>query len=112
MNTISRTSIIAGLTLLGLAAIQPASADNRGIELDNQSGSTVVSFYASSVQSDSWQGDILGPRVLPSGNFVRIKLNDASDYCYFDFKTRFSDGTTVVRRNVNVCTLSHYTLAN
>lgn len=111
MNTI-KTSVIAGLTLWGLTAVQPASADNRRIELDNQSGWAVVSFYASSVQSDLWQGDILGPRVLPSGNFVRINLDGGSDYCYFDFKTRFSDGRTVVRRNVNVCAINHYTLAN
>jgi hypothetical protein len=112
MNTISKTSLIAGLAFLGLAATQPASADDRRIQLDNESGNIVVSFYASDVGSASWEGDILGARVLFSGHFARVNLNEGSDHCYFDFKTRFSNGSTVVRRNVNVCRLDRYTLSD
>jgi len=111
MNTISKTSLIAGLAFLGLAATRPASADDRHIQLDNESGNVVVSFYASEVRSASWEGDILGARVLPPGYFARINLDEGSGHCYFDFKTRFSNGSTVVRRNVNVCTLDRYTLS-
>jgi len=76
----------------------------------NTSHLAITSFYASNTGTDSWEEDILGNRVLPAGYHVRVNLNDGSSYCRFDLRTRFADGTIVVRRNVDVCSTAQYTL--
>jgi hypothetical protein len=37
-------------------------------------------------------------------------MNDETGYCRFDFKSMFDDGDEVIRRDINVCEISTYTI--
>ncbi|MFD2174664.1 hypothetical protein [Rhodobacter lacus] len=93
--------------IVSLAA--PASALDRRVRIVNQTGFTMVRFYGSNTGSGSWEEDILGNDVLPSGSSVTIDFDDASGYCKFDFKAVFEDGDELVKNNVNICEISTFT---
>ena len=115
MLKISGTIVMVGsvMCLLGTGVCSPASALDRRILLRNNTDEAVIEFYASNVGSDDWEEDILGPdRFLPSGNAVIINIDDGTGYCRFDFKTVFSDGSNVIRRDVNVCEVTSYTVSS
>jgi hypothetical protein len=105
----------AALPVLGLmgalaAGASPAHAFDRHVVLTNNTHHTIISFYASNVTRPTWEEDILGSRVLPPGRSVNIDLTDGSGQCRFDFKTVLDNNTGVVSRNVDVCSVSTYTV--
>ena len=62
------------------------------------------------VSSGRWHEDLLGSEILiPAGSAV-VSVDDASG-CWFDFKTVFDDGTTLVRRDINVCVVQKYAIS-
>jgi hypothetical protein len=110
--TKTRTLLIAGVALCGMAAGSTANAYDRHVDLINRSHGTITHFFASNVGTDDWEDDVLGEFVLRPGYHVHVDLDDGSGYCRFDFKTVFQDGTDIIRRNVDVCTLTRYTLTD
>lgn len=83
---------------------------DRNVLIVNQTGRTIYRFYGSNVGTSSWEEDILGSDVLPSGSSVRINFDDGSGYCNFDFKIEFQDGSYITESNINVCTVGTYTI--
>ncbi|MGO4853776.1 hypothetical protein [Phaeovulum sp. W22_SRMD_FR3] len=102
-----RSILVAGL-LIATTAV-PTLALDRRVKIVNNTGYTMTEFYGSNKGTDSWEEDILGADVLPSGSSVMINFNDSSGYCKFDFKAVFEDGDELVRQNVNVCELGTFT---
>ncbi len=84
------------------------SAD-RHVTIFNNTGQTISRFYGSNAGSNSWEEDILGSDVLPSGASTTINFDDGTGYCTFDFKAVLSDGTPVIETGVDVCTTSAVT---
>jgi hypothetical protein len=84
----------------------------RALDLVNRSHTPVSSFYASNVGNDQWDENLLARRALLPNHFVQLELKDSAGVCRFDFKTEFADGTSVIRRNVNVCVLRTYALTD
>jgi hypothetical protein len=103
----SALAILACAVLFG-----PAAAMDRHVQVVNDTHEAVTAFYASGAGSGDWEDDVLHSRGLPPGYQVRINLEDGSSECRFDFKTDFSDGTSIIRRDVNVCGLTRYTLTD
>ena len=68
----------------------------------------IIEFYASNTGSRSWEEDILGRDILPSGTSVVINIDDGSGYCKYDFLAVFEDGDEVVSADNNVCELSDF----
>jgi len=99
----------AALVASLVAAAGPASALDRRVTIVNKTGYTIVRFYGSNTGADTWEEDILGNDVLPSGQSVTINFDDASGYCKFDFKAIFEDGDELVKQNVNVCEIGTFT---
>ncbi len=102
-----------GLTLSGCVETTTTtvtSAQNRNVLIVNQTGRTIFRFFGSNVGTSSWEEDILGNDVLPSGSSVNINFNDGSGYCNFDFKIVFSDGSSLIENNINVCQVGTYTI--
>ncbi|HHL20561.1 MAG TPA: hypothetical protein ENJ52_03440 [Aliiroseovarius sp.] len=99
---------LAVSAVLLLAFVLPASALDRRVRIHNQTGFTMVSFYGSNKGTDSWEEDILGSQVLPSGSSVVINFDDGSGYCIFDFKAVFSDGDEVTAFGKNICELTDF----
>lgn len=95
--------------LLALATALPAAALDRRVQIINNTGYTIVEFYGSNTGSNSWEEDILGQDVLPSGNSVVINFDDASGYCKFDFRAVFEDGDVLEKGGVNICEISTFT---
>lgn len=114
MNTNISARLRAGtvalaFTTLTLVLAGPAAAQNRVVEVINRTGVTMMEFYASNVDRSSWEEDILGADVLPSGSSVSIDIDDGSGQCLFDMRAVFSDGDEVVDQAVNVCEVSDIT---
>ncbi|WP_234809608.1 hypothetical protein [Mycolicibacterium tusciae] len=99
--------VAAVVALLGLAA--PANAQDRNVEVINQTQHAIVQFYASNVDRGTWEEDILGEDVLPVGQSVNINIDDGSGACLYDFKAVFDDGEELVRTGIDVCTTTAYT---
>lgn len=97
--------VAAGL----LASTTSATALNRWVKIVNNTGYTMVSFYASHRDATSWEEDILGNGVLRSGYSVDINIDDGSGYCVYDFKAVFDDGDEVEVWGRNVCELATFT---
>jgi hypothetical protein len=112
MFNLTGLTIVAYAGLFVASGVSSASAYDRHVEVVNDSHLPVTSFFASNIGTDSWEEDILGNHVLPPGFHVRVNLEDGSSYCRFDLKTRFADGTIVVRRNVDICAVATYTLTD
>ena len=100
--------LLAG-TAVALATALPAAALDRRVTIINNTGFTIVEFYGSNTGSNSWEEDILGQDVLPSGNSVVINFDDASGYCKFDFRAVFEDGDVLEKGGVNICEISTFT---
>jgi len=80
----------------------PAAALDRWIELTNNTRMAIVEIYISHFGSELWNVDLLGDEYLPPSSAVLVNIDDGAG-CRFDFKTVFDDGTTQVRRNVDIC---------
>jgi hypothetical protein len=104
-----RAALAIALVIFGLAGA--ASADNldRRVRIINNTGFTIVRFYGSHTDANSWQEDILGSEVLPSGNSVVINFDDGTGYCIFDLRAEFEDGDVLEKFGVNVCELGSFT---
>ncbi len=97
------------LPLLCLSWAASASAADRNVDVVNQTGQTMVHFYASNTGTDSWEEDILGHDKLANGDTQPVNIDDGSGACRFDFKAVFADGSSSVRRGVDVCKVSSFT---
>lgn len=101
--------LTAALATLAVSAAAPAlAANDRRVRIINDTRVTMTQFYASSVNADDWEEDILGRNVLAAGSSVRVNIDDGSGECYFDFKAVFADGDVLVREHINVCSISEY----
>ena len=95
--------------LMSTVLVSPALGLDRRVTIINNTGFTMTNFYGSNTGSSSWEEDILGQDVLPSGSQVSINFNDQSGYCMFDFRAVFEDGDELIREKVNVCETSTFT---
>jgi hypothetical protein len=105
-------SLLAGAALASAFAIAPAYADDLVFMLDNKSSTPVNEFYASAVDVNNWEEDILGQDILESGNFARITIKDGRGVCNYDLKIVFSDGEELEERAINLCETGSYTVTD
>ncbi|WP_445678870.1 hypothetical protein [Radicibacter daui] len=91
------------LTLALSGAATGAMAKDRHVKITNNTDSILSEFYASDVESEDWEEDILGADVLRPGESSNIDIDDGSGSCHFDFRAVFEDGTKIVDESVNVC---------
>lgn len=97
---------LAGVFLL--AGTVSSQAEDRRVRIINETSWTMTYFYASNVGADTWEEDILGADVLPSGESVVINIDDGTGYCLYDFKAVFADGEELIRERVDVCEISSF----
>lgn len=87
----------------------PTLAANRHVDIVNATGKTLSEFYASNSGTDDWEEDVLGSDTLADGEVFDVDIDDGTGACKFDFKAVFTDGTSHVRRGVDVCSISKFT---
>jgi hypothetical protein len=112
MFKISGAATIAQLVLCALQAATgpPASALDRYIEFTNNTRMTIIEIYASPVGAGRWEQDLLGDDILAPASSVLITVDDGTGHCRFDLKTVFDDGTTRIRRDVDICAIERYAI--
>jgi hypothetical protein len=86
------------------------AAFNKEVQIINRSGESIYAFYASHVYDDDWGDDRLGLTVLGSNRRITFDMDDGQAGCMYDFKTIMANGQEVIRRNVDVCSVSRYTI--
>lgn len=105
--------IAAGLVLAFLVAgVSNTAALDRRVKINNNSSYDIIEFYASNTGTNSWEEDVLGKDILPSGYSVVINIDDGSGYCKYDFLAVFEDGDQVTSSNNNVCELAEFSFTN
>lgn len=105
-------NIIATLAAAGFIAAfasTAASAADRKVDIINETGLTMSEFYASTTGTDDWEEDILGADIMEPGETFEIDIDDGTGACRFDLKAVFTNGSSHVRRNVDVCKISSFT---
>ena len=91
------------------AAAQSNDGMDRRVRIINDTGRTIMYFYASRQGVDSWEEDMLGSDILEDGSSVTANIDDGSRACRYDFKAVFADGESLERYNINVCEITTYT---
>jgi len=81
---------------------------NRRVTIHNQTGWTMLRFYASDSRTTSWEEDILGSDTLANGRSWTVNIDDGSGVCVYDFRAEFTNGQTLTRMNINVCQIADY----
>lgn len=99
---------LLAITLV-LASAVSAIAENRWMTIYNNTGVTMMEFYASNRGSNSWGRDWLGSQVLGHNYNIQWNFDDGTGYCMWDFKAIFADGDQVESRSVNVCVEADWT---
>ena len=94
----------------GLVLAGPAVALDRKVTIVNNSGFTISYFYGSNVGTTFWEEDLLASDVLSNGASVVVNFDDTTGYCRFDFRAIFDDGTEIVKKDVNVCEITTFTI--
>jgi hypothetical protein len=94
----------------GVVVAGPAAALDRKVTIVNNSGITVSYFYGSNVGTTFWEEDLLASDVLSNGASVVVNFDDTTGYCRFDFRAIFDDGTEIVKKDVNVCEITTFTI--
>lgn len=93
------------------AASAPAQSRdglNRRVRIHNNTGWTMLRFYASDSRVTSWEEDMLGRGTLAAGNSIMMNIDDGRGACLYDFKAEFTNGQVLTRFNVNVCQIADY----
>lgn len=103
-------SFVLATLLLALAAAGEAIAQDRRVVVINGTNTVVNSFYASNVNRNSWEEDILGNGVLQPGQRVTVNIDDGSGACLFDFKAVLASGRKVELHRVDVCRIDSWTI--
>lgn len=103
-----RASLALTALVAGLAFVGDASAADRRVRIINDTSVDMREFYASNVDTSSWEEDILGKSLLPAGSSVMINIDDGTGACLFDFRAIFVDGDVLEDDSINVCQIESY----
>ncbi len=98
---------MAGLGLALVLAQGASAQENRWVRIHNDTGFDIITFRGSHVGTNSWEEDILGSAIFPTGRSININFDDGTGYCNFDLRAEFSDGDVLVRNNVNICEIGN-----
>lgn len=80
-----------------------AQAQQYYVDVTNQTGYTIIYLYVSPVSSNSWEEDVLGNDVIPTGHTQRVNLYGYNNPV-FDIKAVDEDGDSYTFRGINVAT--------
>ena len=85
----------------------PAMAEQRSVQIVNQSGFTITNFYASTMGAEDWQEDVLGGQAVGTGESAMVNFADSGE-CTYSFRAIFDDGDEAVQ-DIDVCSVTSVT---
>jgi len=116
MLTLPRLLILVVACVLVMTTVPSAKTaipqENRRVRIINNASSSIYHFYASNVDSESWEEDILGDKVIPPKKSAMINIDDGTGHCWYDLKAVLHDGRSAIRRKFNVCTQATWTVVD
>jgi hypothetical protein len=99
---------------LALPIVSLTSQEVLARELDfrfhNHTPYTIARLYVSASDHKTWEEDVLGERILYSGDDIFIHVPDTFDTCYFDIKVVFTDESYIEENGFNLCELTDITI--
>ena len=124
-KTIARAAVIVaalGTASVAAAAEPTVAADkaavsapaqsrdglNRRVRIHNNTGWTMLRFYASDSRITDWQEDMLAGQAVGSGETLTVNFNDGSGACTYSFRAVFDDGDEAVQ-DIDVCSVTSVT---
>ncbi|MEE4330056.1 MAG: hypothetical protein V2J10_04260 [Wenzhouxiangella sp.] len=100
MNQFSKASVfILLLVLVGWSSAQ--AQENYYVDVTNRTGFTILFMYVSPGDAQTWEEDVLGDDVLPTGSTQRVNLHGYRSPI-FDIRLVDEDGDTYTFWNVDV----------
>src|SRR5690349_796530 len=96
---------------ISAAVIGSAQAGTQDFDLVNNSGRTIERIFVSRVSTNSWENDVLGRFVLPSGYTKHVSFSPDYRGCHFDVKVVFRDGSSLIDWNVDLCRVGRLAVA-
>jgi len=104
----------AAVSLVAVAAAAQICNDgqDRSVTIFNETGVTMLAFFASPPDVSDWEDDILGDEVIQSSSSFVVNFDDGRCRCIYDFRAvfanDFADDDIVIRNKINVCEISTY----
>jgi hypothetical protein len=105
--------LFAIAVLLATLGTHTLAADQRDVYVINGTGYGIKFLGFNPPGDDDWDDNELGGNaVLPDGNGVYVKFNEADDGCTWNIRISWADPgyPDVLWRNVNLCQISEITL--
>lgn len=99
---------LAAALALGLTGAV-AQAQDIAYTLVNNTSATVLEFYTSPVDVESWETDLMADMDLLPGETATVNIGDGRAQCDYDLLFVFDDGEQLTD-TVNICDLASYTL--
>lgn len=103
-----RAAVVAAVLSTSALFVGPAFAEDRRVNIINETSYTIVEFYASNVGENEWEEDILGRDMLAPNESVIIDVDDGTGHCLYDFRAVFEDGEELIKNRINVCEIESY----
>jgi hypothetical protein len=88
--------------------VSVSEAQDVNIQLVNNTPYRIVAFFASVVNVQSWEENMLHGTFLRPFSYINVNLYDGRNQCVYDLKAHFEDGDVVVKRNFNACALKFW----
>lgn len=92
--------------------VRQAEAYDRHVMIINDSSRSIVAFYASNEDSDTWEENIFHGDYLLPGHQIRVNVDDGTGHCVYDFKAILRGGAEAVRRSLDVCRVQSWTITD
>ena len=114
MVRIWSSAVISGLLLgvLETATGFPTLAFDRRIELTNNTRMAIVEIQIAQLGTGRWERDLLGDDILLPAQSLFVDIDDWKGRCRFDIKTVFDDGTSLIRRDIDVCAAERFAVSH
>ena len=100
--------VAASAAVVAALAVPAMAQSSEQIRVRNSSGVTLYSLHASPTHDSSWQNDLLGSRVLNSGQYFDLTIHNVVN-CVYDMRMEFTTGQ-VMTDTINICTIGTYTI--
>jgi hypothetical protein len=107
-------ALATAAALASVSTVADASTDgkNRVVVVENFANQTLNYLYASPISSKTWEEVLLGDRVLARGESIDANIDNGTNECQYDLRAVMADGREVIRRNINVCAVSKWTIGD
>ena len=99
---------ILALASIALMLAVPAMAQDRSVQIGNESGFTIVEFYASTQGAADWEENMIAGQTVASGQAVTVNFAD-DGICGYTFRAVFDDGDETIV-DVDVCSVQSVTI--